>query len=81
MQPAAAEIEPDVGCGQPDRPGTAAETIAGLQQQDGKIRAGCLQATGGGNAGGAGADNDDILLGTLAIVTRHAASFDRSPLS
>jgi hypothetical protein len=66
---------------QPDAPGAAAETIARFKQQDGKIRADCLQATSSGNAGGASADDDDILLGAPAVVTRHAFSSRRSPLS
>lgn len=78
MQPAAAEIERDIGVRQPDRPGAPAETVAGFKQEDGKTRADCLQAAGGGNAGGTGADDDDILVGTF-FVTRHAFSFGRSP--
>ncbi len=78
MQPAAAEIERDIGVRQSDRPGAPAETIAGFKQEDGKIRADGLQATGGGDAGGTGADDDDILFGALAFVTRHEFSFGRA---
>ena len=60
MQPAAAEIEGDVGGGL-HGVGAAAEPVAGFQHED--REAGSLQRAGGAEAGGAGADDRDVDVG------------------
>ena len=57
MQPAAAEVEGDIGRGH-DGVGAAADAVARFQHEGGET--GIFQGVRGAEAGGAGADDGDI---------------------
>ena len=84
MQPAAAEVEGDVGRGQ-NGVGASADAVARFQHDDGE--AGIFQRMRGAEAGGAGADDGDIDGGGeghgehLIIVIPGCATWPQDPKS